>query len=57
MTYVLQSSPIKSSKQGCDEVQIRIRQRSNIFGRFEIRRIVKIRFCRMRILGKVTFGT
>jgi len=57
MTYVLQSSPMKSSKQGCDEVQIRIRQRSNIFGRFEIRRIVKIRFCRMRILGKVTFGT
>jgi len=25
------------------------------FGRFEIRRIVKIRFCRMWILGKVTF--
>ena len=30
---------------------------SYIFGRFDIRRIVKIRFCRMRILEKVTFVT
>jgi len=61
--------PAKEKKEGYPSPTLTIRDVTNfkfefdnvrtsyIFGRFKIRRIVKIRFCRMRIIGKVTFVT